>query len=210
MSIFKEGIQTIYNDKGSYFVFDSESFNIFKKNKSLKTLSKDSYFEFRRKGIIHWPSDKEELLQTHEGGGKLFLADIENKLADILISTTDCRYKNNDLDAKLIEQILIDFKNSLTINLLSNISVNSEKIVICRDDLSFVQIECDKGTFEIKEIYDASYKENLDDENSIIRAEKENEKLINTDKFNDRLWIARKDFSVMEPNIHFLCIKKIV
>ena len=115
----------------------------------------------------------------------------------------------SSLNPKILNKIfkLENFK--LFKRIIGKINVESGEIIIVRETGPTLTVKGDKGIYEIYEIFDESYKSNIEEEQSIMNYEKENNKLIDTDKYNENHWVARKDFSPSEPNIHLLFLSLI-
>jgi hypothetical protein len=189
-------INTIRGQRnGNYLLFDKEVFEkLTSSNEGMANYANYEHLEFGPCGEIHYGTGVEELFETHRGLIGDIYCSIEEPVKEIFISTTGIAL---ELHKSKIEEILKKTNYPTSKKIFGNITIKSgELIIYSMESSNYTSIKVPNGTHPIYEIYDKSYLDNIEEEESIMNNEKQNE--------DEDSWIPRKDFSPTDPNIHFL------
>ena len=180
---------------GNYLLFDKEVFEkLISSKEGIVNYAKYEHLNFGPCGEIHYGTGEEELFETHRGLIGDIYCSIEEPVKEIFISTTSIAL---ELHESNIEEIIKKTNYPTSKKIFDNINIKSDELIIySMDSSNHTSIKVPNGTHAIYEIYDESYLNNIKEEESIMNYEQNNN--------HEDSWIPRKDFSPIDPNIHFL------
>ena len=180
---------------GNYLLFDKEVFEkLISSKEGIVNYAKYEHLNFGPCGEIHYGTGVEELFDTHRGLIGDVYCSIEEPVKEIFISTTSIAL---ELHESNIEEIIKKTNYPTSKKIFDNINIKSDELIIySMDSSNHTSIKVPNGTHAIYEIYDESYLNNIKEEESIMNYEQNNN--------HEDSWIPRKDFSPIDPNIHFL------